>query len=75
VWKKLMAGDWGVCLLAMNAVFAYFYYGLALRSGLPYYRWALAGLVLGPVLWPLFTMKKRFAIYRLHGVAGQVLKA
>ena len=40
---------------------------LAFRAGLGVKRWALLGLVLGPVGYPLFSTHKRFAIKRAQG--------
>ena len=52
-----------------------FYYCQALRSGLGLKRWACAGLVFGPLIWPMFCMQKRMKINRLFGFTGLILKA
>lgn len=40
---------------------------LAFRAGLGVKRWALLGLLLGPVGYPLFSTHKRFAMKRAQG--------
>lgn len=44
-------------------------------SGLGRKRWAFAGMFFGPLIWPMFSMKKRMKIYRQFGVSGLILRA
>jgi len=57
-----------VLLIAMfGVVFSLFFYCQALSSGLGGKRWATAGLVFGPFIWPLFCMRKRLKTYQRFG--------
>ncbi|WP_448563911.1 hypothetical protein [Thalassotalea ganghwensis] len=56
-------------------VFSIFFYCQALKSGLGRRRWAFAGLVFGPAIWPMFCMKKRMKINRLFGFDYTIWKA
>ncbi|MEW6983329.1 hypothetical protein AAD001_11825 [Colwelliaceae bacterium 6471] len=66
-------------LLFFAAIFciscALFFYCQALRNGLGRKRWAFAGLVFGPLTWPIFCMKKRMRINQLFGLNGLILRA
>ncbi|MEW6989483.1 hypothetical protein AADZ91_02240 [Colwelliaceae bacterium 6441] len=55
--------------------FSFFFYCQALKSGLGRKRWAFAGLVFGPFIWPMFSMKKRMKVNRLFGFDYQILRA
>ena len=50
-----------------------FFYCQSLCSGLPRKRWTVAGLILGPLVWPLFMMDKRMRINKSYGIKGQGL--
>jgi hypothetical protein len=52
-----------------------FFYCQALRSGLGLKRWACAGLVFGPFIWPMFCMKKRMKVNELFGFNALILRA
>ena len=52
-----------------------FFYCQALMSGLGRKRWAMAGLVFGPLLWPMFCMQRRFKVTQRFGWACLILKA
>jgi hypothetical protein len=52
-----------------------FFYCQALRSGLGLKRWACAGLVFGPFIWPMFCMKKRMKMNKMFGFNTLILKA
>lgn len=52
---------------------AVFFYCQSLCSGLPRKRWAIAGLILGPLVWPLFAMDKRMRINKSYGINGKGL--
>jgi len=52
-----------------------FFYCQALMNGLARKRWAMAGLVFGPMLWPMFCMKIRFKVIQRFGWTCLILKA
>lgn len=51
----------------LGAVFSLFFYCQAISSGLGAKRWATAGFMFGPFVWPMFCMKKRIKTYRRFG--------
>jgi len=53
------------CFSVMCGVF---FYCQALVSGFGRKRWTLAGIVFGPLVWPMFLMKKRMQVNRLFGL-------
>lgn len=62
-----------VLLVAMlNSLF---FYCQAIANGMGRRRWALAGLMFGPFIWPMFSMKKRMKIYKMVGLGELILKA
>jgi hypothetical protein len=52
-----------------------FFYCQALKSGMGQKRWACAGLMFGPFIWPMFCMKKRMKCYQLFGFNHLILNA
>jgi len=63
-------------LVAFMAVFfSVFFYCQALSSGLGRKRWAFAGLMFGPFIWPMFCMKKRMKVNKLFGFNYLIFKA
>lgn len=56
-------------VVCLNLCCACSFYCLALANGLGLKRWTFAGLVFGPMAWPMFSMKRRVKIYRVNGVA------
>ena len=54
-------------IVMFSIVFSLFFYCQAMSSGLGAKRWATAGLVFGPLVWPMFCMKKRLKIYKRFG--------
>lgn len=50
-----------------SVVFSVFFYCQAMSNGLGAKRWATAGLVFGPLVWPMFCMKKRVKTYQRFG--------
>jgi len=52
-----------------------FFYCQALKSGLGRKRWAFAGLMFGPFIWPMFCMKKRMKVTQLFGFHCLILRA
>ena len=59
----------------MSVSCSLFFYCQALRSGLGLKRWACAGLVFGPLVWPMFCMEKRMKVNQLFGFNTLILKA
>ncbi|OUR61993.1 hypothetical protein A9Q74_05935 [Colwellia sp. 39_35_sub15_T18] len=47
----------------------------ALLTGLGRKRWTIAGLVFGPLVWPMFMMKKRMQLNHLFGLNQLIFKA
>ncbi|WP_206484622.1 hypothetical protein [Thalassotalea sp. G2M2-11] len=56
-------------------LFSIFFYCQALTSGLGRKRWAVAGLVFGPLIWPMFCMKKRMKVNQMFGFNCLVFRA
>ena len=56
-------------------MFSVFFYCQALSNGLGRKRWAFAGLFFGPLVWPMFNMKKRMKVNRLFGFNYLIFKA
>jgi len=59
----------------IGVICASFFYCQALKSGLGLKRWTLAGLFFGPLVWPMFCMKKRMKINKLFGLDYLILRA
>jgi hypothetical protein len=59
----------------IGLLFSLFFYCQALSSGLGRKRWACAGFVFGPFVWPMFCMKKRMKVTRRFGFHCLILKA
>ncbi|MEH6595033.1 MAG: hypothetical protein V7736_05745 [Colwellia polaris] len=53
--------------VVLSVVFSIFFYCQAMSSGLGVKRWATAGLMFGPFVWPMFCMKKRLKTYQRFG--------
>ncbi len=62
-------------LVIIAVVFSLFFYCQALSSGLGRKRWAFAGLMFGPLIWPMFCMKKRMKVNRLFGFDYLIFRA
>jgi len=54
-------------VITLGVVFSLFFYCQAISSGLGAKRWATAGLMFGPFVWPMFCMKKRVKQYQRFG--------
>ncbi|MDX2366888.1 MAG: hypothetical protein QNK36_00495 [Colwellia sp.] len=61
-----------VCFSVINGVF---FYCQALVIGFGCKRWTVAGLLFGPLIWPMFAMKKRMQLNRLFGFEQLIFKA
>ena len=46
--------------VTVSLVCSLFFYCQAISSGMGRRRWAFAGLLMGPFIWPMFCMKKRY---------------
>ncbi|WP_115718265.1 hypothetical protein [Gallaecimonas mangrovi] len=55
--------------------FAFLFYVDAIKGGLEPKQWALAGLLLGPIAWPLLQVKKQIWFRQVCGYSGVWLKA
>jgi len=62
-------------LFVIALIFSVFFYCQALKSGLGRKRWAFAGFMFGPFVWPMFNMKKRMKVYRLFGFDCLIFRA
>lgn len=61
-----------VCFSVLCGVF---FYCQALVTGFGRKRWAMAGIVFGPLVWPMFIMKKRMRLNRLFGFEQLIFNA
>ena len=59
----------------ISIVFAVFFYCQAFQSGMGRKRWATAGLLLGPLVWPMFRMEKRMKTFKRFGRGYSMLNA
>jgi len=64
-----------IFIVIISLVSCGFFYCQALMSGLGRKRWAMAGLVFGPMVWPMFCMKRRIKITQRFGWTCLILKA
>ncbi len=55
-----------------SLIFSVIYYVQAFKTGLTAKKWAVAGLVFGPAIYPLFRSRQRIKLVKARGV-GQVL--
>lgn len=61
-----------VCLSVSCGVF---FYCQALVTGFGCKRWTMAGILFGPLIWPMFVMKKRMRLNSLFGFEQLIFKA
>jgi hypothetical protein len=52
-----------------------FFYCQALVTGFGCKRWTVGGLLFGPLIWPMFAMKKRMQLNRLFGLEQLIFRA
>jgi len=52
-----------------------FFYCQAITSGLGRRRWATAGFIFGPFIWPMFCAKRRMRLNKLFGFGGLLFRA
>ena len=62
-------------MLLVSVVCGVFFYCQALVSGMGRKRWTMAGIVFGPLVWPMFAMKKRMRLNRLFGFEQLIFRA
>jgi hypothetical protein len=63
--SKLNAGMYQIILFFISSVlFSVMYYVQSFKTGLTAKRWALAGLVFGPTIYPLFRTRQRIKLLR-----------
>jgi hypothetical protein len=52
-----------------------FFYCQAVVTGFGRKRWTMAGIVFGPLIWPMFAMKKRMQQNRILGFEVLIFRA
>ncbi len=52
-----------------------FFYWQALVTGFGRKRWTMAGIVFGPLVWPMFAMKKRMQLNQRFGFNQLIFRA
>ncbi len=62
-------------VLFVAVCFAIFFYFQAVMTGLSRKRWAFLGLMFGPFILPLFTLRKELEIIKLYGRNYSIWKA
>jgi len=62
-------------VICISMVCGAFFYCQALVTGFGRKRWTVAGVVFGPLIWPMFTMKKRMRLNRLFGFEQLIFNA
>ncbi|GAA6185445.1 MULTISPECIES: hypothetical protein [Alteromonadaceae] len=55
-------------------VFSVYYYVEAFKSALPAKKWALAGLMFGPMILPMFSISQRVALRQSRGFNNSLLR-
>lgn len=64
-----------VALFCTSVFGGLFFYCQAIITGFGRKRWTLAGIVFGPFIWPMFSMKKRMRSNQLFGFQQLIFKA
>lgn len=59
----------------ISCIFSLLFYCKGVASGLGRKRWALGGMLFGPMIWPMFKMKKRMKTYKLFGFNSLIFRA
>lgn len=62
-------------LIVVSALCAVFFYCQALQSGMGRKRWATAGFIFGPFVWPMFCFEKRMKTFKKFGTRFGILNA
>jgi len=58
-----------------SVLFSWMYYVQSFKTGLTAKRWALAGLVFGPAIYPLFRSRQRIKLVRARGLSKTLFRA
>jgi len=66
---------WISLIALVSAICGVFFYVQALMAGLGKKRWAFAGSLLGPILWPMFAMEKRIQVNQVLGLNQLIFRA
>ncbi|MBN7819025.1 hypothetical protein KJY73_05660 [Bowmanella sp. Y26] len=61
--------------ILVSVISAVFYYVEAFRTGLCAKHWGLAGLLFGPLVFPLFSVRKQMALRKVRGFGSVYLRA
>ena len=63
-------------LLVMLIVFAFSIYIAieAMKNGMCERKWFFAGMCLGPVVWPMFNVKRQMLMRKQQGLEGATLR-
>lgn len=61
--------------IVLSVLCGVFFYCQAVITGFGRKRWTVAGIVFGPLIWPMFNMKKRMLLNRLFGFEQLVFRA
>jgi|TARA_B110000014_G_scaffold256167_1_gene238922 hypothetical protein len=64
-----------VALFCTSALGGLFFYCQAVITGFGRKRWTLAGILFGPFIWPMFSMKKRMRSNQLFGFQELIFRA
>lgn len=62
-------------LFVVAVFFAVFFYWQAFKSGMGLKRWATAGFIFGPLVWPMFCIEKRMKLYKAFGISKSSFNA
>jgi len=58
-----------------SVFFSLMYYVQSLKTGLTPKKWALAGLLFGPTIYPLFRSRQRIKLLRARGLSNTLFWA
>ena len=62
-------------VVCFSVICGVFFYCQALVSGFGRKRWTMAGVLFGPLVWPMFAMKKRMQLNQLFGFNQLIFRA
>ena len=62
-------------IVLLSVLSGVYFYIESLKAGLAEKRWALAGVILGPLLFPMFTISRHVRMRRDTGFNNAVLRA
>ncbi|PKH00386.1 hypothetical protein CXF95_02240 [Paraglaciecola sp. MB-3u-78] len=58
-----------------SVLFSVMYYVQSFKTGLSAKRWALAGLLFGPTIYPLFKSRQRIKLLKARGFGNTLFRA